>query len=75
MRGDLVVNDNELNGKVNGFGFPASNEISPGVFSNGRRLRTVQTIVRSVFHSFCKRQTWAGFPFFSKIGKKVGVVC
>ena len=35
-----MVNVNELNGKVEGFGFPASNEISPGDFSKGKRLRT-----------------------------------
>ena len=40
--GDLAVNVSELNGKVDGFGFPASNEMSPGDFSNGKRLRTVK---------------------------------
>ena len=35
LEGDLAVNDIESNGKVDGLGFPASNEMTPGCFSNG----------------------------------------
>ena len=39
----------EVNGKVEEFGFPASMEIMPGLFSNGMRLLTVTTEKLSAF--------------------------
>lgn len=39
----------DVNGKVEEFGFPASNEMRPGVFSNGMRLLTATTKNRSAF--------------------------
>ena len=33
--GDLAVNENEVKGKLAGFGFPASREIIPGLYSKG----------------------------------------
>lgn len=46
--GDRAVKLNEVNGKVLGFGFPASRDIRPGVSSNGKRERTdVEIVSRS----------------------------
>lgn len=39
--GERAVNWIEVNGKVEEFGFPASKEMIPGVFSNGMRDLTV----------------------------------
>lgn len=83
FKGDLAVKLNDVNGKVDGFGFPASNEISPGVFSKGKRLRTesrqfyffwLKTDQFAKIFNKEQQHTWTRFPFLSEIGKKAVVV-
>ena len=45
--GDLAVSWMDVMGKVDGLGFPASNEMTPGVNSNGNRPRTVGRLSQS----------------------------
>jgi hypothetical protein len=46
--GERALKLNEVKGKVDAFGLPASKEIRPGVFSSGYRLRTDSHIHLSV---------------------------
>ena len=55
--GERAVNWIEVKGKVDAFGFPASMEMRPGVFSNGMRIRTAprDRMIRRLVHQFEER--------------------
>lgn len=48
--GSLAVKDRDVNGKVDGSGFPASKEMTPGCFSSGKRPRTIGQHDQLFFH-------------------------